>query len=281
MPHSRRVDPDYVVDADRGSSQVPSTKRGTLLNHDTYGQRGDLRAGARELDDAVESMPGLTRQRRDRERAMPRPASGDIPHPRMRRVLPAAAEVRRPLSSRQRKARSVTKRAVQDQLTRTQYDALTGTVGQPQQWQRLNDALSDQVGDVQNVDDADRTVIQRVDRAIQAYERASNRGHVLYSNMQLPKWINNSNIDGFVSHNFRRGRQVHFDRFTAGAHNLHQLDVDPADEPRTAVFEIQTSRGIYLGPVRQRRRHRPSTAPGVAAARCRRAPRRLSAPRRQ
>lgn len=142
----------------------------------------------------------------------------------------------------------MTKRAVQDRLTHTQYDALADTVGgDGQQWQRLNDALSEHTGDAQELDEGDKVTIQRLDRAIQTYERAGDRCHVLYSNMQLPPWINGSNLDGFVRNNFAAGRGIAFDRFTLGAHNLHQVDVDEHSEPRTAVFEIQTRRGMYLG----------------------------------
>jgi hypothetical protein len=248
MPRSRRSDPDYIVDPDRGSSAEQTSKQAELLTSGGYQERDEQRAGARELDVAVESMPGLTRQQRDRERAMPRGVSGEVPYPQMQRSLPAAGDVRKPISSRQRKARSITKRAVQDRLTRTQYIALTDTVsGDGRTWQRLNDDLSEHTGDVQEVEERDKATIQRIDRAIQAYERAGNRGHIVYSNMELPRWINASNLDGFVRNNFKPGREVAFDRFTLGAHNLHQVDVEADRERRSAVFEIQTRRGMYLG----------------------------------
>lgn len=244
---SRRVDPDYVLDPDRGSSAVASTKQAEALRPEVHSDRKDDRAGARELDQAVEQMPGLNRQQRDRERAVPRDTTGELGHPRMARALPAAAEVRRPLSSRQRKARSVTKLAVQDRLPDTQHAALSRLVGQPQRWQDLNDALSDVTGDAQALEDDQRAAVQRVDRAVQAYERSNNRGHVVYANVQMPPAINRSNLDPFVRHNFKTGTVLEFDRFTAGAHNLHQVEPGEQHAQRTAVFEIQTRRGMYLG----------------------------------
>ncbi len=247
MVRSRRVDPDYVVDPDRGSSAVPGTKEAKLVDPPTFRDRGAEREGARGLDRDVESMPGLSRQQRDRERAMPRAATGEIAHPRMERTLPAPGQVRQPLSSRQRKARSVAKRAVQDRLPATQYTAMTRLVSQPLRWQQLNDALSDATGDAQVLDDAARTGVARVDRAVQAYERANNRGHVIYSNLKMPAAINRSNLEGFLRRNFTAGTVVDFDRYTAGAHTLHEIEpADPAAQ-RTAVFEIQTRRGMYLG----------------------------------
>ena len=246
---SRRVDPDYVVDPDRGSSAVASSRQAEVVNPAGDRERRDDRAGARELDDAVESMPGLSRQQKDRERAVPRGATGELGHPRMERTLPAAGQVRAPLSSRQRKARSAAKRAVQDRLPDTQHAAVQRLLERPQRWREVNDALSQATGDAQALEETTRTQVQRVDRAVQAYERANDRGHVVYSNVRMPASINRSNLEPFVGHNFKAGRVLEFDRFTAGAHTLHELEVGPddPDAQRTAVFEIQTRRGMYLG----------------------------------
>lgn len=246
MARSRRADPDFVIDADRGPSDA-STKRAALLNPDTYAERAAVREGARELDSAVESMPGLSRARRDQERAMPRNLTDDVPHPLMERQLPEPDSIRRPLSSRQRKARSATKRTVQDRLPLTQYRATSRLVGDPDRWRSLNGALSDAVGDVQDLDDRQRAEIQRVDRAVQAYERANDRGHVIYSNVEMPAEINPGRLDGYLRYGFKPGTVICFDRFTAGAHTLHEVEPDPATADRTAVFEIQTRRGMYLG----------------------------------
>ena len=89
--------------------------------------------------------------------------------------------------------------------------------------------------------------VQRVDRAIQAYERANDRGHLVYSNVKLPDAINHSNVSGFLGNNFKPGTIVSFDRYTAGAHNLHQIEPAHDAAQRTAVFEIKTRRGMYLG----------------------------------
>lgn len=247
MGRSRRADPDYVLDADRGSSASPSTKRAALLGQDEAKDRAETRDGARGLDQAVEAMPGLSRQQRDRERAMPRDVAGEVPDPRMERRLPGAEEVRRPLSSRQAKARSVTKRAVQDRLPQTQHAAVAGLIGQPERWAVVNDALSEAAGDVQDVDEAQRVQIQRVDRAIQAYEQASSRGHVVYCNVRMPAMINSSNLGGYLRNQFTVGTVVDFDRFTGGAHALHQVEAGRDVAHRTAAFEIQTRRGMYLG----------------------------------
>lgn len=196
----------------------------------------------------MESMPGLTRQQRDRERAMPRATAAEVPHTAMERALPEPDALRTPLSSRQRKARSVNKRAAQERIPATQFTATQALISRTERWVELNDALSDAAGDVQALEDKQRRDIQRVDRALQAFERANDRGHVVYSNVRMPAVINASNLQGYVRNNFQPGTVVHFDRFTAGAHTMHEIEDDeaaPAD--RSVVFEMQTRRGAYLG----------------------------------
>lgn len=235
-----------VLDVDRGSGTT-STKIAEVVSVEQARERRDSRTGSRDLDAVVESMPGLNRQQRDRERAAPRNVAGEVPDPRMERTLPEPDAIRLPISARQRSARSVTKRVVQDALPATQFTALDQLVTDPGHWRRTNDALSDAAGDVQQLDDTQIARVQRVDRAIMAYERSSNRSHVVYCNVQMPAAINAANLEGFSRNVFKPGSEIAFDRFTAGAHNLHQIERSDRDADRTAVFEIQTRRGAYLG----------------------------------
>lgn len=245
----RRSDPDYVVDPDRGHSSLPGRKNAVLLDPVSAQDREASRLGLRELDTMTEGMSGLTRQQKDRERIAPRAASGDLGHPRMQRQLPAAGEVRQPFSSRQKKARSKTRVDVQGSLPDTQYEAQRRLMTDPDRWSGVNAALSDAAGDVQALPEREQQFIRRVDRSIQAYERANDRGHVVYANVAMPAAINHSNIASFVAKNFRPGDRLSFDRFTFGTHQLHETVRDAGDDPagRVAVFEIQTRRGAYLG----------------------------------
>jgi len=239
-------DSGAVLDPDRGSGSA-ATKLASVLGREEAQDRASTRDGARDLDRWVESTSGLNRQQRDRERAMPRDVTGDVPDPRMERTLPAADAVRVPLSARQRNARSVTKNAIQDRLPQTQYTAAERMITQPEQWRSINDPISDAAGDIQQLEDTQIAQMQRVDRAIMAYERANDRGHVVYCNVQLPPAINASNLSGFLRNTFRPGNRLAFDRFTMGAHTMHEIERDDLDAHRTAVFEMQTRRGAYLG----------------------------------
>lgn len=242
----RASNPDGVVDADYGSG-TRGSKSAEYLNEDVYNTRAEDRAGLRDLDAMVESSVGMTRQQRDRERATPRETNAELKHPAMERKLPAPDEVRKTLSSRQRKARSIAKHAAQDRFTQTQYDTVARVITDDGEWRQINDVLSENTGDAQALTDQQRTTVQRLDRAIQNYERENDRGHVVYANVEMPTMINSSNLEGFVRNNFQRGAVIEFDRFTGGAHTMHEVEVGSETAHRTAVFEIQTRRGVYLG----------------------------------
>lgn len=242
----RQSNPDGRVDADLGSGSVGS-KKAAYVDGDEFTARSAERAGLRDLDAMVESSAGMTRQQRDRERAMPRDASAEVKHPAMERKLPDPDTVRGPLSSRQRKARSADKHAAQDRMPRTQYEATHKMITDDSHWRQVNDVLSENVGDAQALSDDQRVAVQRFDRAIQSYEAQNQRGHVVYANVEMPTMINASNLEGFVRNKFPTGSVLEFDRYTGGAHTMHQVEVGPETANRTAVFEIQTRRGIYLG----------------------------------
>lgn len=243
----RSASPDggAVLDADRGRS-TPSAKVAEFTSARDAQTREAERAGLRDLDQRTETLPGLSRQQRDRERVFPRGTPAELAHPRMERQLADPRLPRLPLSSRQKKARSKTRRTITDRLPQAQYDAQRQLVTDPARWQQVNDRLSDVVGDPDSLDPAEEQQVRRIDRSLQAYERANDRGHIVYANVQMPPAINRSNLLAFADNSFQPGDQIVFDRYTAAAHQLHEVEIaDPAG--RVAVFEIQTRRGAYLG----------------------------------
>ena len=253
MPRSRSADPDgYALEVGRRGASGLTATGAALVDPGELAAREETRAGARDLDRAVERMPGLTRQGRDRERAMPRDLTAPAGHPRTVRELPEPDSVRRPLSDRQLRARAAGKRAAQDAMTDTQYRALGRLVTDPAHRARLGDALSDAAGDVQELSDADRAAVQRTDRAIGQYERENTRGHVVYANLEMPAAVPAGHTLRVLREHFRPGTVVSFDRFTGAAHQLHEIE--PAQDPGAVpAVEIQTRRGIYPRPLRQHR----------------------------
>lgn len=238
--------PDYKVDPDRGQSRT-SAKQATLMDVPVYQDREQTRAGLRDLDSMVEGTPGLNRLQRDRERIFPRETNAALGHPVMQRRLPAPSDVRVPISARQRNQRSRQRRAVQERMPLAQLQAQHDLVSTHARWSRFNQQLSDAAGDVQALPEADQQQIRRVDRAIQSYERGNDRGHVLYSNVLMPAYINASNADGFVARNFAPGRRLEFDRFTQATHQLHETRDQVGSTAQAVTFEIETRRGAYLG----------------------------------
>lgn len=246
MSKGRQRDPGGVLDSDRGSA--PLGKAAEILSLAESMDRDLERDGARDLDRRLESSPGLSRAAKDAQRIAPRATVADLGHPRKERTLATGGTLRQPLSGRQMKDRSKTKRATLTRMPDTQYRALKDlAVDDTDTWVRVNDALSDAVGDPEQLPPADRRILRRVDAAIQAYEASNDRGHVLYVHVEMPKAINHSNLTAFVAREYEPGERIAFDRYTGAVHSLHEAAARPDPAGRIAVFEIQTRRGLYLG----------------------------------
>lgn len=247
MAYKAHPDGPYAVDLDRGPGSV-AAKEAQLLDLPVHQDRVNTRDGLRDLDSMTEGMSGLNRLQKDRERLIPRETNADLGHPRMRRRLPAAGDVRTPLSARQRNERSKDRLTTQRTIPLTQLRAQRDLVTREERWAEINNQLSANVGDVQALSDADQEQVRRIDRAIQAYERRNDRGHVVYSNVQMPPYINRQNVEGFLRNNFEVGDQITFDRYTIATHQLHET-ASYMDNPRgnVVVLEIETRRGAYLG----------------------------------
>lgn len=243
----RNGHPDYVVDPDRGSSGS-ATKRAVLLDAEAHHQRSEARGGLRELDLMTEGLNGMNRLQKDRERLFPRGTSAELGDPRMLRRLPDPDAQRGPLSARQRNARSKDRLSTQRTVPLVQLRAQRELVSSPERWRNINDQLSQHTGDIQALSEPDQDRVRRIDRSIQAYERNNERGHVLYSNVRMPGYINRQNLPGFLNRNFPPGSRVSFDRYTQATHQLHESSAHISDPGgKVAVFEMQTRRGAYLG----------------------------------
>lgn len=237
--------PPSTLDPDRGTGSRRA-KKARHVEVNEYDDRDQIRQGYQDMDRRVSADQRYTQAQRDAGRSSPRENNAQLRHPRMERALPQPGEVRRPLSSRQRKDRSITKRAAQDRLSGAQHQAVSSLLTDSG-WRDTGDALSDVVGDAQMLTPAQLRHVQRIDRAIQEYERSNERGHVVYTNVELPPYINSSNVEGYVKNNLPAGRHVTFDRYTAGAHCMHEVEPDQGQARHTVVMEIQTRRGMYLG----------------------------------
>jgi len=235
--------PPGVVDVDRGSPDDGTLrKQGVRISEEAFEDRAQERASARELDKVV--VAGATNSRAaDRDRAFPRAADEPLSNPRKARPLQHPGVTRTPLSSRQRKERSAVKNRVVERAPKAQFEAVSGLLGpRTEKWSRINDALSDNNGDVQLLSDADRREVQRVDRFIQSYERQSGREHRVYVPVELPGSATSLRE---VGEQIRGRSMIETDRFTGGTHCLHELD--GRQGPRDVVLEIQTRRGAYVG----------------------------------
>jgi hypothetical protein len=229
------------LDPEAGGDNSPVSKRSGYRPVDEFDDRALDRSSARDLDRMVEAGE-FTRARKDLERAFPRPVVTQV-NERKRRTLPIPDAIRLPLSSRQRKARSVAKNATQTALPRIGYKAVEALISDPTTWKTTGAALTAARGDAQGLDEHTRSQVQRIDRAIQTAERGNDRGHVVYCAVSVPHSLPEQSAN--LPRALQPGSRIEFDRFTMSTHTIHELD--PVVGDREVIFEMETARGMYLG----------------------------------
>ncbi|WP_255221593.1 hypothetical protein [Rhodococcus wratislaviensis] len=233
--------PPTRLDPEAGTSSTPASKPAGYRPAAAYKDRAQERDSARELDRMVEDAE-FTRARKDLERAFPRATVPEVSE-RKRRDLSIPDSIRQPLSSRQRKVRSVNKHRAQSRLPAVGYTAVQTLIDNPDRWNNVGEALSKARGDAQHLDEKTRSQVQRVDRAIQTAERWGDRGHILYCAVTLPHTAPQEAVN--LPSTLQPGSRLDFDRHTMATHAVHQLDQTLGE--RDVVFEIETDRGMYLG----------------------------------
>ena len=235
-----------AVDVEGGVISARDVKAAREVAADAMTEREFQRLANQITDQARDEDSSLTRAARDRDRATPRDAS-QVDSARLRGDLPAEGEFRRALSGRQRKIRSAIKNQVMASAPASQHKAIRTmlTEEDAREWRRINGGLHVAAGDVQKLGDGDRAKVQRLDRAIQSYERLNDRTHKVYVAVKLPD--THRDVRGLrdLPANLRPGSAVAFDQFTLTRHNLHETPGHDSD--RHVVFEVVTSRGMYLG----------------------------------
>lgn len=239
-------EPPVVLDVEGDRVSSRDIKGAQEVLEDAMVAKGFERLANRIADEARDEDVSLTRAARDRDRATPRDVSR-VDSERLRGALPAEGVFRGALSGYQRKLRSAQKNRVMAAAPRSQHQAVHAmlTDENPQQWSSINAALHNAAGDAQDLDDAERKTVQRLDRAIQSFERLNDRTHKVYVSVQLPAGYGPITKPEDLPANLQPGAAVAFDQFTLTKHNLHETPGH--DSSQHLVFEIVTSRGMYLG----------------------------------
>ncbi|MEE3067471.1 MAG: hypothetical protein VYA67_26650 [Actinomycetota bacterium] len=235
-----------VVDLEGGLASARDFKAAREVAVDAMTRKQFQRLANQITDQARDEDSSLTRAARDRDRATPRDLS-HVDSDRLRGQLPAREEFRDALSGRQRKIRSAVKNQVMAAAPASQRRVIrTMLVDEdPAHWRHVNAALHHSAGDVQQLDAKDREKVQRLDRAIQSYERLNDRSHRVYVAVQLPDTHRDVAKPEDLPANLQPGATVAFDQFTLTQHSLHETPGH--DSSRHLVFEVVTSRGMYLG----------------------------------
>jgi len=235
-----------ALDVEGGVISARDVKAARDVAADVMTERGFQRLANQITDELRDEDSSLTRAARDRDRATPRDAS-QVGSERLRGDLPAEGDFRRALSGRQRKLRSAVKNQVMAAAPASQHKAIRSMLSDEdsQEWRRINGGLHVAAGDAQQLGESDRAKVQRLDRAIQSYERLNDRTHKVYVAVRLPD--NHQDVRGLrdLPANLRPGSGVAFDQFTLTRHNLHETPGHDSD--RHVVFEVVTTRGMYMG----------------------------------
>ena len=234
----RQLDPDRRAGMQRA-------KFAGVITSESFRERQQTRTDGRDLDENIESSTGYHPAEKRAGRTFPKDYSAPM-NPRKYRGLPEPDAIRTPLSGRQQDERTKTRRSTQATLTANQYRTVAGLTSDPDdsQWRALNDELSDVTGDRTQLSERHRKVAGEMDWAIQKYERLNERNHVVYARVDLPGFVNETNIAGYIRNQHSSGDIVDFDRYTLGAHTVHEVE---GDARRSVVYEILTRRGAYLG----------------------------------
>lgn len=235
-----------AVDVEGGVISARDVKAAREVAQDAMTEREFQRIANRVVDELRDDDTTLTRAARDRDRATPRDTS-HVDSDRLRGELPSRDEFRETLSGRQRKLRSAVKNKVMGAAPASQHAAIGSmlTSEDPTEWRRINGGLHHAAGDVQQLADTDRAKVQRLDRAIQSYERLNDRTHRVYVAVDLPDTVADVTKPEDLPDSLQPGSTIAFDQFTLTRHNLHETPRH--DSARHVVFEVVTSRGMYLG----------------------------------
>ncbi|TKV35395.1 hypothetical protein CFA71_24350 [Mycobacteroides abscessus subsp. bolletii] len=239
-------EPRVVLDIEAGTITARDIKAAREIAADTMTDRAFQRLRNRIADEARDENPVLTRATRDRDRSTPRDVS-HVESERLRGDLPEPESFRSALSAQQRKIRSALKNRVLSAAPASQLDAVRTVLTDEDSasWRQINRRLHRAAGDVHQLDEAERKTVQRLDRAIQSYERLNDRSHTVYVSVELPSNHRDVRSDRDLPASLFPGGRVSFDQFTVARHSLRETPGH--DSRRHVMFEISTSRGMYFG----------------------------------
>ena len=231
-----------IADLDIGDIEAARGKQAEMLTPAGKESRDLDRAGLRDLDQRTENLPGLTRHKKDINRALPRDGIG--PAVRSRR-LPPDAQPRLLTVYRQRILNKQKTALDRDRVPIRAKAAFRKVFSSNTELKAINDQLSANVGDINELDDGSRLTVQRIDRVIGMAEAHNMADNIVYAPIQVPAGVNSGNVQGWLKKGFADGTEVNFDRYTISTHDMGQAtEHHPEWRP---VCEIITRRGAYVG----------------------------------
>lgn len=238
---SRSGSPPGVVEIDYGADETSALRKvGERISEEEFAERAALRQSAHELD--LESTRGDHPSTSLSVNAYPTPRDVPLSSTRKERPLKDASEIRRPLSSRQKKERSKVNNQTWDRMPKTTQRAVHRLLNNDSEWAEINAALTANQGEANAVSDKHRAELHRVDRFIAEQEKRSGREHNVYVPLKLPEKVESARD---VGSQVPARSLAAFDKYAAGKHSLHELD--EVEGHSGVALEIQTRRGAYIG----------------------------------
>lgn len=226
-----------------GGTRDPATKAATGTDPKVKAAREEQREDLRTMDKEMTGTPGYSTAHVDSQRHMPGAKTAPLGHTRKNRRLPERGTVRTPVSGWQKRQRYAAALDAQAATPHSEQKEIHALLKDGREWQRVNDELSKHTGNVHEMSAADEKTTRRLDRTIQRGERRNDRGHVVYANVIIPS---DQPTPGMYAKTLADGEVVDFDRYTVGAHNLHETE-DEIVGDRMVTLEISTRRGRYYG----------------------------------
>lgn len=240
MPRSGR--PDVAV-ATRATGPEHTTDTQWVSPVDAAIAAG-VRATAQADTEAVRALSG------DRAAF----AQGEVPltrtdasNPRMDRAMPAAAEIRVPLTSRRKKRLSATKTKWQGGLSTNRAENLNRLTNSRAKLGSINRRLEAEQGFRSKLRVGTGRDVHAIDGAIAEYEAQNEGQHIVYAVLRSPRSAGSSRaalrrrIDAMIADPDNH-RPIAVDGYTPSTHDLGQVRAT-----RDVVMEIRTRSGAYLG----------------------------------
>lgn len=206
-------------------------------------EREDVRQDARATAEALRE--NLSERTAEARMEVPTVRTESL-NPRKSRRLPSPSSERQLLSSNMKKDYNKAKRGWVEGMPKSHYQAMKRTMSNRKTLEGVNRALNGAVGMRSELKPATQRRVREIDRAIQSFESANEREHIVYTTLKSPRDHGNSRnalrrrLEEMTQNG--EGATITFDSYIPASHSMGTLQDGP-----DIVMEVRTKSGAYLG----------------------------------